>query len=124
MSWRNPPLTEALDKLNGMLADIPSAEEVKVYVERFKDCWVVGADVGDDWQEGMERCYETATELTSLSHLLHRSSQEDRRALIESAFGSPLPDGKPAGVYLDGKHTYQLRGRLLPSAVRVLGPGY
>jgi hypothetical protein len=53
-------------------------------------------------------------------------SWEGHRALVESAFDAPLPDGKPAGVYLTpaggARHgpksfTYRLRGRLLGSVM-------
>jgi hypothetical protein len=127
---RKARLTEALARVNAMLADIPSTEEVRCYVEKFGDLWMVSADVGEDWQKGMWECYQTATELTSLSHMLNRASQADRLRLVEAAFapGDRLADGSPVGVYLESsvgvtprQLSYRLRGRLLPDAVRALG---
>jgi hypothetical protein len=50
--------------------------------------------------------------------MMERKDGRDRRTLVESVFGSPLADGKPAGVYVSpagggrDKITYELRGAL------------
>jgi hypothetical protein len=113
----------ALNRVNDLLADTPTPEEVKVYIEKIAGLWTVSTDFDEDedWQDGMQRCYETALDLTSLARL------EDKARLLDAAFGSPLPGGQPAGIYIHSsvgvkprQYSYQLRGRLLPDAVVML----
>jgi DNA invertase Pin-like site-specific DNA recombinase len=102
---RKAKLREALDRVNDVLADVPSAEELQRWSARF--------------HLDEERLYYVKT--------------ENARALLAAAFspGARLADGKPAGVYVSAsigvkprQYSYQLRGRFLPDAVRLLGTRY
>jgi hypothetical protein len=123
-------LQQSLDKVNDLLADLPTGDEVKTYVERiqtFGGGWMVRVDSKVSWEEAGQKAEDVMEELTSLPRLLE-AAQSDRRALIDAAFNcGPMPDGKPAGVYITSsigikprQYSYQLCGRLLPDAVRLL----
>jgi DNA invertase Pin-like site-specific DNA recombinase len=115
----------ALDRVNDLLAETPTPEELRLYIDKIAGLWTVSTDLGEDWQAGMEKCYETALDLVSLDRL------HDKAKLLDAAFGSPLPGGQPAGVYIHSsvgvkprEYKYQLRGRLLPDAVVMLRGGH
>jgi hypothetical protein len=120
-------LRESLDKVNDLLADVPTADEVRRYIER-----TTGPDgrpivrlVGTDGKAQLLG----GNDYPTVAYYAEHASREDRVKLIEAAFaaGDRLADGKPAGVYMHAstgvtprQYSYQLRGRLLPDSVRLL----
>jgi hypothetical protein len=98
---RKAHLQGLLDRVNDVLADTPSPEELQRWLGRF---------------------HLDAEELTYVK-------QRNAIDLIAAAFpaGDRMPDDSPVGVYLHTsvgvtprQYSYQLRGRLLPDAVRLL----
>jgi hypothetical protein len=100
---RKALLREALDCVNDVLADVPTPEELQRWSAKF--------------HIDEERLYYT--------------KMENARALLAAAFcpGDRLSDGSPAGIYVSAnvgvkprQYSYQLRGRFLPDAVRLISP--
>ena len=102
-----------LDTVTSVLAALPKPDQVKCYVEEFKDSLggttiVVYDDHGEMVQGG-----------TDVQTFISMNSQ-DKRALVAAMFHEPMPDGKPAGVYVavtgsgtrTGGFEYTLQGRL------------
>jgi hypothetical protein len=112
---RESSLGNELDSINAQLADIPDAERVKVYCEQ------VGDNPGEVWlYDEFGNNYAGGNDIQTFLIKREKGNGQDRRDLIEWVFGIPLPDGKPAGVYLKPaggerygpkQFTYELRGR-------------
>ncbi len=116
MKDRETTLREGLEKLLAKLASSPGADFGPLYVEHIDNLIVILDDQGNTYAGGND----------VQSYI--RMTDQDRRDLVKHAFGSPLPDGSPAGVRIrpvaSGKpdspkqFTYVLHGRLLPSQRR------
>jgi hypothetical protein len=138
---REATLRAELDELNATLADVPDAETVRLHVYR---CPAEGGvDVQDaaEWVARM-RNPDTAEGSSGLIDLQDAEGHsyaggncvanwliinepdrgQDRHDLISCAFSTPLPGGKPSGVYVTPaggdyrgrkQFAYRLRGRLL-----------
>jgi DNA invertase Pin-like site-specific DNA recombinase len=111
---REAGLRAELDKLAVMLAEVPDAETVRRFVEQVGDAIFVLDDEGNTYAGGND----------VQSFLMMTAG--DKRKLVDAALSGNMPDSKPAGVYITpagGPHhgpkrfTYQVRGRLLGSAV-------
>ena len=106
-----------LDKLATTLSDVPDAETVRIFVERIGESIFLLDDEGNQYAGG-----------NSVASFL-AMTEEDRRELIDFAFGPPLPDGTPTGVYLTPaggerfgpkRFSYALRGRIGGNSKRVM----
>jgi site-specific DNA recombinase len=79
LKQREADLQIELDKAVAAIGDLPTAEQVR---EAGQIALSFGNHKGaDEWDP-------------------ESLSREDREALIQEVFGSPLPDGRPAGVYV------------------------
>jgi DNA invertase Pin-like site-specific DNA recombinase len=126
-------LQQALDRVNDLLADTPTPDELRRYVERFRrpDGTEQIRVVDENGHNFLgDRRYLGGNDYVSVDYYLACGSREDKVKLLEAAFapGDRLADGKPAGVYVHAsvgvtprQVSYRLRGRLLPDAVRLLG---
>ncbi len=111
-----------LDKVAALLADLPDDDAVRCYVENAGGLIFVYDDHGNcDYPGG--NTVGTLLDMTDL----------DKRVLVESVFNVPMPDGKPAGIYLNPvsggrfcrskQFTYTMHGRLAWRVMpRVLPP--
>lgn len=100
-----------MDRLAVSLANVPDEAEIRLFTEVEPDGGIFVYDQhGEAHPGGNDLC--TWLGMTT----------EDRQSLIASVFDAPLPDGRPAGVYLtpDGgdyhgpkRFTYVLEGSLL-----------
>ncbi len=78
-----------LDDLVARLARMPDIDTLKQYVEHLEDGAIIIYDDSGNFLPGGN----------SLEDYL-AMGDEDRSHLIDTVFGAPLPDGKPAGVYI------------------------
>lgn len=122
---REAELRSELDKIAVTLANVPDQETLRLYVETTDDGAIIVHDgQGNFTNEDGSRFVGGNNIGTWL--LMHQNDPDgkDRRALIDAAFGSPLPDGKPAGVYIgrnaQGQITYEIRGCLISGRPHVL----
>jgi site-specific DNA recombinase len=76
------------------LADIPDAKTLRQYVTELEVSGRKVIMIEDD--EG--NTYAGGNDLGSL--IVMEKSRQDLQHLIQSSFGCPMPDGKPAGVYV------------------------
>jgi hypothetical protein len=106
-------LGDELDGLAETLAAVPTAESLRGFVEEIGDALGTSIVVYDEAGEQMLGGNDLDTWLSM--------DVADRRALLNSFFGGPMPDGTAPGVYLTpaggdyyGPKTfsYELRGRL------------
>jgi hypothetical protein len=82
-----------LSQLDAALADIPTEEAVKCYVERVESSLHLSqvSVVDDDGNE-----YAGGNTISSFLAM----TQADKERLVANVFGARLPDGKPSGVYV------------------------
>jgi site-specific DNA recombinase len=107
-----------MDQLAVRLGSVPDAEAVRCFVQTFgsKESPAIGV------YDHSGREVAGGNSVSNWLLLMERESGQDRRSLIESAFGAPLADGTPAGVYVSPppagikyrpkKYRFTLRGRL------------
>jgi hypothetical protein len=108
---REAGLREELDRLAEALAGMPDEDTLRCYVEQIESSIMVLDAEGNERYGG--------NSVASWLVLNDGDHEADRRALIDAAFVSPMPDGKPSGVYVtrDGaerqspKH-YEIKGVL------------
>ncbi|HEY7328771.1 MAG TPA: recombinase family protein [Gemmataceae bacterium] len=120
-----------LDRLDRALADVPTEQQVKVYVERIEMAMHPDhpsiALVDDDGNE-----YAGGNSIGSWLAM----TTADKKRLIDAVFSGPLVDGKPAGVYVSQgagikyrpkPWQYTIRGRmdfeLVMQTCRPIPPG-
>jgi hypothetical protein len=95
------------------LADVPDAEAMQLYVDTIED------EIGRHiivYDDGGNPRPEYGNSLGAFLAM----TPQDRRVLVESVFGAPLPDGAPAGIYIapDGEpngpkaYTFEIKGQL------------
>lgn len=110
---REAELRDDLDRIEAALADVPDSDEIEE---------IVAAAEAAHYERLGTAPPRTESELelfgyVSLVDPLNPTAGQDRRALIESVFDTPMPDGTPAGVYVTPagprRFTYELRGRLV-----------
>jgi site-specific DNA recombinase len=123
---REQPLRSELENLVAVLSLIPDGQP-ELHVLRScgqivvldEDNWP-GSDYGNGYLGGNDL-------LTWLDMMARKSNPDDRRALIKCAFATPLPDGRPPGVYVSPvryksqprRFTYVIHGTLLRAQKRV-----
>jgi site-specific DNA recombinase len=129
LNEREATLRAELATLATVLANVPTEAELRGYVERFPSGPNLYGAPRFDGSEGEAivvinaDCEDTigGNEINTWLHLMGEKGGPDRRALVESYFGAPLPDGTPAGVYITPaggayrgpkSYTYTLQGRL------------
>jgi hypothetical protein len=101
---RETNLLQERDRLASALAAVATAEQIKEAVDFFE---VNGRLMFcTRYPDGVVTCSGGIG-----SYMAMVSKPEDQRHLIETFFADPLPDGKPAGVYVSCGH-YELRGML------------
>lgn len=113
LKGREGILQGQMDKLAMRLADVPSEEAVRLYVDRIEGTHPSVRVVDDDGNT-----YAGGNDVQSYLMM----TDEDRRNLVRAVFNTPLADGTPAGVYVyktcEGKphrpqkYGFKLRGRL------------
>jgi DNA invertase Pin-like site-specific DNA recombinase len=126
---REAHLIQEAAGIEATLEGVPSAADVEVFVQQvgqsilvFKDHYGPdGSWVGQD--------VSAANDLGALLDIARRPA--DQRALLEACFGQPLPDGRPAGIYVSPAggpvaHRpkawgYVMKGRLEFEAIYQLG---
>lgn len=115
---REDALLRELDKVNAVLGssfDLDQLKDLTIEVHRIHRDIVIEDKYGNRYAGGNDvQCFlmmDTA----------------DRQKLVDSAFGEPLDDGTPAGIYIKPaggdfhgpkRFTYELKGRLLGSVKR------
>jgi site-specific DNA recombinase len=111
---REESILEELDKVSGALAALPDEDAVRLVCDRLGSMIVVydpreGPGNGEHYAGGND--VATFIQMT----------EADKLELFKAVFSEPLPDGKPAGVYITPSggtkygrksFTYELRGRL------------
>ncbi|MFL5909282.1 MAG: recombinase family protein [Gaiellaceae bacterium] len=90
---REAALRDHLDKIASTLANVPTEDAIRCYVERVKDAAGDIIFVYDDAGNPHPGGNDLGTWLTM--------TPGDRRKMVEAVFSSPLPDGTPAGVYVE-----------------------
>jgi hypothetical protein len=99
---REATLRQELDRLAVTLANMPSEEQINVYVDQVGSSILLYDDTGDGEYAGGN---SLGTWLTMTA--------ADKRRLVDAVFSRPLPDGTPSGVYVavnpDWKGRYRKR---------------
>jgi site-specific DNA recombinase len=132
---REEALREQLERLGEQLVSVAAVGDLQAYVWRPNGevCPVEEYRGGDGYFQLQDAEGEQLNGGNDLGTLLGMS-WEDKRRLVEGVFGgAPMPDGKPAGVYVrqDGKGVahrpknwiYTIRGHLDFESVVGLGQG-
>jgi DNA invertase Pin-like site-specific DNA recombinase len=97
---RDKILASEREGIDQALAEVPSEEMVKLYVEKFAGMvWVYDQELN-----GYVGGNDIATE--------KMMTYSDKRKLVDSVFDCTLADGRPAGVYVQSDGSLTLRGRL------------
>jgi hypothetical protein len=100
--------------LTAQLSDIVTSEQIKHTLEEVR--------VGDAifLEDSQGNTYAGGNDVASFLEMC-RGDRRDMHYLIQLSFGTPLSDGKPAGVYVSSapdighqKFRYHIRGRLMP----------
>jgi len=81
-------LREELRRLGEQLDNLPDEESLRVYIERVNDSIFLYDKEGNTYAGGND--VQSFVMMT----------QADKRHLVDVVFNKPLPDGKPAGVYV------------------------
>jgi site-specific DNA recombinase len=112
---RGVSLQVEFDKIGEVLAEMPDSESARLWL--FKDNGLIALldEEGNEYAGGND----------IQSYLCMMESGQDLSALIKSALSAPLPDGKPAGVYVSPagdlgpkRFRYHLLGRLIGRVTR------
>jgi site-specific DNA recombinase len=85
---RESVLTAEIDRLDEALANVPSEDDLKCYVQQIEDNIFVYDDEGNMRPGGND----VGTYITM--------TWEDKKRLIDAVFSGAVVDGKPAGVYV------------------------
>jgi DNA invertase Pin-like site-specific DNA recombinase len=90
---------DELYRLTEQIGNLPSEDELRIYVEKVNSLIFLYDDQGNTYAGGND----------VQSYLM--MSDDDRRRLIDAVFAKPLPSGKPAGVYISPHPSSGRRGR-------------